>query len=135
MTDQEATSPTVHLLPFTSSHEGPVNSQQYFQFAPTTSLEHKHATIETYETMVMGRRLIGYNIELPKTCTGNIWQYVEAREEEEEQSPKLVKRSRPAVSRFVLWKKDTAPSDQDPRLKVIKDWHNVTDAIHEPIPL
>ena len=76
MSDQEpsttaATSaPTSHLFPFTSTLEGPINSKEYFQFEPTASLEHKHKTIETFETKLMGRRLFGYNVELPKNVNG-----------------------------------------------------------------
>ncbi|KAG2223048.1 hypothetical protein INT45_008249 [Circinella minor] len=149
MSDQETitttttSAPTTHLFPFTSTLEGPINSKKYFQFEPTPSLEHKHKTIETFETKLMGRRLIGYNVQLPENVNGHIWQYVQTphnhheieEEEEEELQPRLIKKSSPEISRFVLWKKDTAPNDQDARLKAIEDWHNITNAVHEPIPL
>ncbi|KAI9494885.1 ribonuclease H2, subunit C [Zychaea mexicana] len=147
MSNQEQSTTTVpitaHLFPFTSPLEGPVNSKDFFQFAPTTSIAHQHNSIATYETIVMGRRLIGYGVDLPESCKGHIWQHVQTpenrdeheEEEEEEQKPRLIKKSEQPVSRFVLWKKDTAPNDQDARLKMIEDWHTVMDAVHEPIPL
>ena len=50
-------------------------------------------------------------------------------EEEEELQPRFIKKSAPEISRFVFWKKDTAPNDQDARLKAIEDWHNITNAV------
>ena len=75
MSDQESTTtatstPTSHLFPFTSTLEGPINSKEYFQFESTTSLEHKHKTIETFETKLMGRQLFGYKVELPENVNG-----------------------------------------------------------------
>ncbi|KAI9277107.1 ribonuclease H2, subunit C [Phascolomyces articulosus] len=140
-TTTTTTIPITHLFPFTSSLEGPVNSKQYFQFARTTSLEHKHKSIDTYETNLMGRRMIGYSVELPKNVNGHIWQYVQTPnpdqldDETEEPEPRLIKKSTEHISQFILWKKDKAPNDQDARIKAIEDWHNITDAVHEPIPL
>lgn len=51
----------VHLLPFSVDQEGPINTKQYLKIEK----ENEH-----YETVIMGRKLIGNHIILPDTTIG-----------------------------------------------------------------
>lgn len=69
---EEPKLPRAHILPFSVQKEGPVNSQQYFLCNPTANADHKHATLPTFETIMMGRRMYGYEIAVNEaTCQGN----------------------------------------------------------------
>jgi hypothetical protein len=50
-----------HLLPFSVDQEGPINTNQYLKIEK----ENEH-----YETVIMGRKLVGNHITLPDTTIG-----------------------------------------------------------------
>lgn len=50
--------PTVHLLPFSVDREGPINTKSYFK------LEKEE---DQYETVIMGRRLVGTAVSLKES--------------------------------------------------------------------
>ncbi|CDH58317.1 predicted protein [Lichtheimia corymbifera JMRC:FSU:9682] len=120
----------VHLFPFSVAQDCSINSQTFLHVSPETREEHRHKSLDTLQTVVRGRRLVGLDVKLPDTVQGHLW-----KEKDDDDQHVWVKQKASKIDRFVLWKKDTAPSDQDPRLKSIENWLNVAECIHEPIPL
>jgi hypothetical protein len=53
---------SAHLLPFSVDQEGSINTRQYLKIEK----ENEH-----YETVIMGRKLVGNHIVLPETTIGN----------------------------------------------------------------
>lgn len=75
------TSPEAHLLPFSVDLEGPVQSQNYFQYGPSTTASNEN-NMPTYETILLGRKLVGYKVQLPDTCRGNDGKISQQKEAE-----------------------------------------------------
>ncbi|KAG2192855.1 hypothetical protein INT46_010882, partial [Mucor plumbeus] len=45
------------------------------------------------------------------------------------------KNTNKTIEEFILWKKDTAPNVEDARISALDKWIDISEAIHEPIPL
>lgn len=66
-------------------------------------------------------------------ASGHVWKkHSEQREEEEDQESWIKSKETAPISKFVLWKKDYAPSDQDPRIKALESWFDISEAVSEP---
>lgn len=53
----------------------------------------------------------------------------EADEEEQEEKEPSWTRTDISVQEFILWKKDTAPSAQDPRICALDTWIDISEAV------
>ncbi|KAI8097137.1 uncharacterized protein BX664DRAFT_383464 [Halteromyces radiatus] len=143
--------PQNHLFPFTVNKEGPVDAQQYLSVVPSTQLTLDPITdaFPRYTTVVMGRLLEGLEITPPKTCEGYVWKldkndndednngYDEDYQDEQSHQPSSLHWTKTGtkVDKFILWKKDIAPSPHDPRLHALESWMTIADLIHQPIPI
>lgn len=125
--------PKVHLLPFSVDREGPVNTKSYLK------LEKEE---DQYETVIMGRRLVGTAVSLKESSAqGHLWEKDvvdsfedEAMDEDNVESAPWTK-TNTEVEEFILWRKDKAPDAQDPRINAIHNWIDISQAIHTSIPL
>ncbi|KAK4513626.1 uncharacterized protein ATC70_005630 [Mucor velutinosus] len=131
-----------HLLPFSVDKEGTINTKQYFKYE-------KNEADEQYETIMMGRKLVGRSVALNDKTQCLVYEkmssdrYQDEEDEEmeetddEEAQEKMPSwtRTDKSIQEFILWKKDTAPNAQDPRISALDKWIDISKAIHEPIPL
>ncbi|KAL7309919.1 hypothetical protein PS15m_010741 [Mucor circinelloides] len=134
MTDIKA-----HLFPFSVDKEGSINTKQYFKFE-------KNEADEQYETIMMGRKLVGRSIALNDKTQCQVYEKMSSDryqdeedeemedEEDEDKVPSWTKTDK-SIDKFILWKKDTAPNAEDPRINALDKWIGISEAIHEPIPL
>ncbi|CAO3685452.1 unnamed protein product [Rhizopus stolonifer] len=94
---------------------------------------------DQYETKFNGRQLIGHSVSVQGTTQGHVWVketgYEEEEEEEEEYKQATWKKTNTTIDEFILWKKDRAPDKQDYRIKALENWLDISQSIHEPIPL
>jgi hypothetical protein len=54
----------------------------------------------------------------------------EEEEEEEAESQPWVK-ANTTVEEFILWKKDTAPNSQDPRINALHSWIDISQTVNK----
>ncbi|KAL9551807.1 hypothetical protein MBANPS3_004078 [Mucor bainieri] len=139
MTDIKA-----HLFPFSVDKEGTVNTKQYFKYEKSESDQ------EQYDTIMMGRKLVGRSIVLNDKTQCLVYEKTssdryedgdedqvmeEADDDDQEEKVSAWTRTDKSIHEFILWKKDTAPSAHDPRIHALDEWIDIAEAIHEPIPL
>ncbi|KAI8084019.1 uncharacterized protein B0P05DRAFT_41334 [Gilbertella persicaria] len=110
----------VHLLPFSVDKEGSINTKTYL---------HIEKQQDHYETVIHGRRLIGHQVYLNTPTQGQVWTKQEEDEEEDEEENKVWHKSNITIQDFILWKKDTAPDTQDPRINALKQWIPISQAV------
>ncbi|GAA5796722.1 ribonuclease H2, subunit C [Helicostylum pulchrum] len=127
----------VHLLPFSVDRESVINTQSYFKVDKVQ---------DQYETVMLGRKLIGTEVSLTNSkVLGHVWEknvtesYDDEEEEEVDEEDRASNtpwvKTNTTIDEFILWKKDTAPNKQDPRINALNNWMDITQTIHEPIPL
>ncbi|KAI9011923.1 ribonuclease H2, subunit C [Phycomyces nitens] len=140
--------PKAHLLPFGIAVEGLVNADQYMPVDPEVDPLHKavNEKFRTYTTVIHGRRLYGHEIPLNETIKGHLWaqeesmdhpEYDDEEDEDEDYEKKARKFSKigNSLESFVLWKKDSAPNEKDPRLVALDSWFDIAQVIHSPVPI
>ncbi|KAI7902808.1 ribonuclease H2, subunit C [Cokeromyces recurvatus] len=124
-----------HLFPFSVEKDETINSKNYFIV--------KKQKDEKYETVVLGRKLIGLPVTLShdSTTRGFVWKRSinneyndEDLQEERLENMNWIKTDK-TIDKFILWKKDTAPDSQDSRINALHNWIDISQAMNEPIPL
>ncbi|KAI9359845.1 ribonuclease H2, subunit C [Pilaira anomala] len=126
----------VHLLPFSVDREGPINTKEYFKAEKNQ---------DQYETVMLGRKLVGTPVSFTNgTTLGHVWEKnismdyhydEEEMDEEDKASNTPWVKTDTTIDEFILWKKDTAPNQQDPRIYALNHWMEMAQTIHESIPL
>ncbi|CAO3615740.1 unnamed protein product [Mucor hiemalis] len=125
--------PKIHLLPFSVDCEGPINTKSYLK------LEKEN---DQYETVIMGRKLVGTAVSLKdSSAQGHIWEkdvldsYEDEDMDEDNVETMPWTKTNTEVEEFILWKKDNAPDAKDPRISAIHNWIDISQVIHTSIPL
>ncbi|KAI8997019.1 hypothetical protein BDB01DRAFT_892625 [Pilobolus umbonatus] len=123
-----------HLLPFSVGKEEHINAKDYFRITKEE---------DGYETALFGRKLVGQLIHTSRSTEGHI--YTKEEEEiddmddmeymDEDEKSSVWKKRETTIDEFILWKKDTAPSQHDPRKIALKNWIDLSKSIHEVIHL
>ncbi|CAO3653204.1 unnamed protein product [Cunninghamella blakesleeana] len=100
-----------------------------------------------YSTVLMGRQLEGLPITLKHNMKGYVWKQVKKINEDnmdydDDYIDVNIKdadiewiRTNKTVDDFILWKKDIIPLQNDPRFNALESWLDMSDLIHQPIPL
>ncbi|KAI9477791.1 MAG: hypothetical protein EXX96DRAFT_608432 [Benjaminiella poitrasii] len=117
-----------HLFPFSVDKEQSINIKHYF----TVSKQD-----EKYETAIMGRKLVGLPVVLnsESTTQGYVWKksfddhYSDEADDGEKQENTIWTKTDKTINEFILWKKDTSPNSQDPRINALHDWVEISQAI------
>lgn len=118
---------SIHLLPFGIDREGPINTKEYF------SIENNN---DQLETIMMGRKLVGKPVSLTGNTLGHVWKksldYNDQEDDDEETEEKSTWiKTDITVKDFTLWKKDTAPNAQDPRINAIQNWLDISQTVKQ----